>query len=186
MQPHQTGAKRDRVGKRHGGPGPRAFALHNFHTGADIPLRVLHRIQRNPAAVGRLDTKAPVAHALHQPQPGRHGPVHVVSAGPQRHPQQPAARRVPSAPDGQLQGTGPGSAPARRHRHHRWPSHYVGLQPLHRHSAATPLSGHRHAQHRHRVHILPVDATSVDFVRLLPHDTLSSVPIAAMSINRVN
>jgi len=166
------------------GRGP-ALPLHHVHADPDTALRVLHRVQRDTVTVDRVDTQAPVADALHQPEPGRHGPVHVVPAGPRLRPQQPAARGLPRAPDEQLHEPVPRGAEAGRHRHHRRPSDHVGLQPLHRHPAAAPLSGDRHARHRHRVRVLPVDPTARVSVRLFPHDTLPGVPIAEVPVIRV-
>jgi len=76
--------------------------------------------------------------------------------------------------------SGPGGTPARCHSNHGRPSHHVGVQPLHRHSAAAPLPGHRYARHRYRVLILPMDVTAIIPIRLLSHDTLPGVPIASM------
>lgn len=185
MQLHETGAEQH-VGKRRGGPALLAFFVHHVHAGTDIAVRVLYNIQRDPAAVGVVDTAAAVADPVHQPQPVRHRSVHVVLAGPQLHRQQSAARRLPGVPDGHVHQPGPGGAPARGHSHHRGTSHHVGVQPLHRHPAAAPLPGHRNARHRHRIRVLPVDATAVVPVRLLQHDTLPGVPIAAVSAIRVS
>jgi len=185
MQLYETGAEQH-VGKRRGGRALLALSVHHVHAGADIAVRVLDNIQRDPAAVGVVDPAAAVTDPVHQPQPGRHRSVHVVPAGPQLHRQQPAARGFPGIPDGHVHQPGTGGAPARGNSHHRGPSHRVGVQPLHRHPAAAPLPGHRNAQHRHRVSVLPVDATAFVPVRLLQHDTLPGVPITAVSEIRVS
>lgn len=179
MQLHETGAEQH-VGKRSGGRALLALSVHHVHTGADIAVRVLHSVQRDPAAVGAVDPTAAVTHPLHQSQSGWHRPVHVVPAGSQLHPQQPVARRLPGVPDGHVHQSEPGGATARGHCHHRGPSHHVGVQPLHRHSAAAPLPSHRHARHSHCVHVLPVDATAVVPVCLLQYDTLPGVSVAAV------
>lgn len=148
-------------------------------------MRVLDRIQRDLIAVGRVDTETRFAHLVHQLEPGRHGPVHVVFARSKLHVQQPSARRVPGEPDDHVREPGPRGVATRRHRHDRGPSDSVGVQPLHRYSAAAPLSGHRHARDRHGVRVLFVDPAADDSVRLFQRDTLPSVPIARMPTIRV-
>lgn len=162
-----------------------ALHVHNFHADPHTAQRVLDRVQRDPPAIGHVDTETAVADPLHQPEPGRNGPVHVVSARSRLHPQQPPARRLSGVAYGQMRELGAGGATTRRHRHHRRPSDYVGLQPLHRHPAAASLSRHRHARHRHGVYVFLVDSAPVAHIRLLQHDTMPSVSITAMSIIRV-
>jgi len=162
-----------------------AFPLHHVHANPDTALRVFNCVQRDPVTINRVDTKTPVANTLHQSKPGWHRSIHVVPTGSRLHPEQPTARGLPSTPNEQLHKPRPRGTKTGRHRHHRWPSNYVGLQPLHRHFATAPLSSYCHTRHCHSICVLLMDFTSGVSVCLFQHDTLPSVSITKMPIIRV-